>query len=153
MTTLHVIESRPEHAALLSANLRRGDILEVEATGLKAKQAVWRSYRASHMRKSYFVDGKIAAMMGCSGGMLSDIGHPWLLTTPEVEKIPITFVKEAKKGVAEMLERHSELNNYVDASYHQALRLLSVLGFTIGMRDVIHVGVRRLPFLSFEMRR
>src|SRR4051812_31279454 len=103
------------------------------------------------MRRTAFVDGEIAAMWGLGGVMLSDEGTPWLMTTPVVERVPVSFVRIGRAQVAEMLSRRSRLANVVQASYLGACRLLEVLGFTLD--EPIPLGPHGVPFRKFSMTR
>lgn len=62
---------------------------------------------------------------------LSDLGMTWLLTTPEVEKMPLAFVREAKGEVAAMLALKPRLENFVAVNYASAIKLLKLLGFKL----------------------
>jgi hypothetical protein len=127
-----VIECLPKHLTEMGAFLRAEDVAEVEAMGMSPRKALWTSYRASHFRRSYVVGGKIAAIGGCGGSLLSPIGSPWLLTTPLVEADPVSFAREARRQVRGLLEIHPTLRNYVDARYSKAIGFLELIGFTVG---------------------
>src|ERR1700730_8212011 len=101
-----IIEIRPASVCdvyALTRNLRTDDRLEVTSLDLDPAKALRLDFRHATVRYSAFVDTRIAAMWGMSGMMLGDIGYPWLLTTREVERAPIRFIKEARMAVAEML--------------------------------------------------
>jgi hypothetical protein len=129
--TYEIVEARRQHVIMMRDKLREGDIAEIEATGHTPAHALWRSYRASLMRKTVFVDGEIGAMWGCSGSALSGYGSPWLLTTHAIERIPFGFVREARAEVALMREVFPVLQNYVPVSYRKACGLLRILGFRL----------------------
>ncbi|HEV2674160.1 MAG TPA: hypothetical protein VGV37_06420 [Aliidongia sp.] len=120
------------HVRALAPRLREGDRAEVEAVGAKPRHLMHKLWRTSHTRRTAFVDGEIAAMWGCAGTLLSPIGEIWLLTAPPVERVPVAFVKEARRGISEMLETHAILVSGVLASYGRAIRLMEILGFEIG---------------------
>jgi len=131
MRVCTVRESHVTDIYVLAANLREGDHAEVIALGFDPRDAIRRSYRDAILRRTYLVDGEIAAMSGLCGAMLSDIGEPYLMTTAQAEKIPVSFLRHARSTVAEMLGHRSRLEGYVAASYHKACRLLEVLGFEL----------------------
>lgn len=134
---------------LLSDNVRTNDRNEVEALGTKVKNGLRTSFRHAILRKTYFVDGEIAAMSGLCGAMLGDIGEPYLLTTPTVERVPVVFVKQARLAIAEMMQHKLRLEGYVDAKYLKACRLLEVVGFTVGKPEKVGLGM----FRKFTMMR
>jgi hypothetical protein len=129
------IEVRPSIVSdvyTLAANLRPLDHQEVTAFGAAAKVVLRKTYRDAILRRTYLVDGAVAAMSGLCGGMLSDVGEPYLLTSPLAASVPVALVKLAANAVQEMLTHRSRLEGHVAANYHQACRLLLMLGFTLG---------------------
>jgi hypothetical protein len=129
------ISSRPATLAdmrALSATLRPEDRAEIEAIGQKPRHFLIHLWLTSPYRRAYFVDGRIAAVAGYQGTLLSTIGHAWMLTTPEVERVPIGFLKAARQGRDEMLESVSALISGVAASYERSIRFMRLLGFEIG---------------------
>lgn len=136
----------------LASRLRTED--ESEITGLLAKSprvALRASYRHAILRRTALIDGEIAAMWGLGGAMLSDIGTPWLMTTPLVERVPVTFLKVGRAQLAEMLMHRRFLSNYVLATYRGAVRFLEVLGFVLD--PATPMGPQGLPFRRFWMER
>ena len=135
----------------LAGNLRAGDRAEVDAFGVTPARAIRHSYRHAILRRTCLVDGEVAAMAGLCGAMLSDVGEPYLMTTPQIARIPVTFVKLARAIVQEMLAQRTRLQGMVAADYHGACRLLQLLGFTLGAPQP--VGPRNVPFRSFTLVR
>lgn len=145
-----IVDTERAHAALLARALRDDDRAEIAAGGITDRKAVWRSYKQSVLCKTAFVDGEIAAMWGLGGTLMSRRGEPWLLTTHAVEKVPLDFAREARKAVREMLTIRPILSNYVLASYERAVRLLQIIGFSLG--EPFPLGPKGLAFRKFEMR-
>lgn len=83
--------------------------------------------------------------------MLSDVGYPWLLTTPVIEKLPVSFIKEGRKQAMEMLHKRRRLEGHVAADYRQACRFLEALGFTLGEPE--EFGPLKAKFRKFTMER
>lgn len=130
-----VVPSKVSDLYRLADNLRDNDKAEIEALGVSAKTGLRMSFRNAILRKTYFVDGEIAAMSGLCGAMLDDKGEPYLVTSSVAERMPITFVKEARKSVQEMLAHRTYLEGYVAADYSQACGLLETLGFTLDLPE------------------
>lgn len=128
---------------LLAANMRDADRAEVVSLGIDPKRSLRENYRNAMLRKTYLVDGALAAMTGVCGSMLGDIGYPYLLTTKAVERVPVTFVKLAREGIAEMLRHKLRLEGHVAADYEGACRLLEVLGFRLEKPETIGNGLFR----------
>lgn len=135
----------------LARNLRVADAAEMEAAGEPGVRLIRKSFRAALLRFSVFVDGEIAAMWGMGGEALGDIGTPWLLTTPAIERVPVSFVKVGRQNVAAMLRLKPILVNYVDARYTRACRFVEVLGFVL--EPPAPFGPKGALFRRFEARR
>jgi len=112
--------------------LRFDDNLELRNMGAVPVKIMRENFKQGLLRKTYFVEGKIAAMTGICGSALDDVGEPYLFTSSAVEKVPLAFVKEARRSVNEMLEIKSILRGYCAADYTGACRLLEMIGFTLG---------------------
>lgn len=135
----------------LAANLRADDAAEVAALGYDPSVAIRRSYRDGILRKTYFVDGELAAMSGLCGPLIADIGEPYLMTTPAAERAKVSFLRLARGAVREMLTHRLRLQGEVAASYVRACRLLEVLGFTLAPPRPL--GPRGALFRTYTMAR
>lgn len=132
----------------LARRLRVGDRAEIEAVGKEPRRVLRMSFRASLMRPQVaLVDGEIAAMWGLGGNILSDTGAPWLMTGIAAERVPVSFLRIARRELAAMLAIKPRLENFVAAEYGRAVRLLEVLGFSIEAAEP--VGPKRAPFRRF----
>ena len=85
-------------------------------------------------------DGKTAGLAG-----VGDDGAIWMLCTPEIERYPITFAREAKRYVDSREE--PLLWNIVDCRNTVHLKLLKFLGFTFLRK--FEYGPNNLPFIEF----
>lgn len=149
--TVVVRESVVADVYALAKNLRDDDKSEVTGLGLDVRETLRRSYRHGILRHTGLVNGEIAAMWGLGGAMLSDEGAPWLMTTPLVERVPVTFLRVGRAQLDEMLRHRRFLSNYVLATYHRASRFLEVLGFVLD--PPVPMGPNGLPFRRFWMER
>ena len=116
----------------LARALRFEDGLELRNMGASPVKIMRDNFKQGLLRKTYFVDGRIAAMTGICGSALDDVGFPYLFTSSAVETVPLAFVKEARRSVNEMLKVKSILRGYCAADYAGACRLLEMIGFTLG---------------------
>jgi hypothetical protein len=136
---------------VLARTLRDGDRLEMTSLGLSPVMALRRAFRGAIIRRTAIIDGEIAAMWGMEGAMLGPVGYPWMLTAPPVERVPIAFLREARKGVCEMLRLKNRLEGHVAADYTCACRFLEVVGFRLGEPEP--KGPHGIKFRSFVMER
>lgn len=129
---IDIIPTVPAHLREMANALRPEDEQEILSFGLTKEKALWQSYKYSILRKTALIDGKIAAIWGVSGTLLSNNGRPWLMTTPEVKRIsPLRFTRIYQKEALAMLEIFPQLCNIVETSYTEAIRLLEISGFTV----------------------
>lgn len=145
-----IVEAEPAHLRAIRNRLRTDDLLEITALCQTSPQALWRSYSASTFRRAAIVDGEVAAVWGCAGSSLGLIGVPWLLTAPEVERIPVAMVREARAEVGKMLGLYGFLENIVAARYVRACKFLEVVGFRLDDPMPVASGVM---FRRFWMER
>lgn len=148
---IEIAQSTVQDVYRLAKNLRLEDEAEITGFGLDPREAIRTSFRHAIMRKTAFVDGEIAAMWGLGGAMLSDQGTPWLMTTPAVERVPVTFLKVGHAQLDEMLAQRHFLVNVVAASYRRACRFLEVLGFVLDPPQLM--GPNNVPFRRFWIER
>jgi len=135
---IEITDSIPLHVAQLKKNLRHEDKMEVLRLGISVEHALWQSYKKSIVRKTALVNNEVAALWGCSGNLVSKEGRVWLLTSPAVRKVsPLKFARRYQQQVYNMLDIFSVLENYVDASYSNAIRLLEIIGFTVESPQLI----------------
>lgn len=145
-----IVPAVPSHVAAIVRALREADVREIRCLGVPVRRGVWLSYRLALLRRTALVDGEVAAMWGVGGTPLSRVGRPWMLTTPAVERAVFTFVRKYRSEVQEMLGLFPALENYVDASYEGAIRLLRLGGFTV--HEATPMGAAGAPFCRFEAR-
>jgi hypothetical protein len=128
---IHIRPSISGDEKALLANMRRKDIEECKAFGMSPGRALKVSIKNSLYAKSVFLDSRIIAMIGLSGDFISDIGVPWMLTGYGIEKVPLSFAKVAIHELDKMNECKRVLTNYVMADYHEAVRFMSLVGFSL----------------------
>lgn len=139
------------HVYTLAVRMRASDRAEFEAVGMDVRTTLRQTFKAALIRYTVFVDGEIAAMWGMGGDALADTGTPWLLTTPAIERVPVSFVRVGRENVATMLRMKPILVNYVDARYKRACRFVEALGFVL--EPPAPYGPKGALFRRFEARR
>ena len=130
-----------EAALEVATNLRSDDRREVvEGHGLNPM--ILLPLAAEEGSAVYFTvpDGKTAGLAGVGDG-----GTIWMVCTPDIERYPITFAREAKRFVDSREE--PLLWNIVDCRNTVHLKLLKFLGFKF-LRKVEH-GPNNLQFIEF----
>lgn len=144
-----IVPTTAAHIRELSRTIRAKDKAEIENYGFTHTKGLWRSFKQGMFNRTALIDGKVAACWGVVGTYLGSTAQPYLLTSDEVYKISsLKFARIYQREVYEMLSMFPYLVNWVDASYEQAVRLLSIVGFDIGEPEKMGGGM----FRKFEMR-
>tara|TARA_B100001287_G_scaffold17236_3_gene12796 strand:- start:629 stop:1066 length:438 start_codon:yes stop_codon:yes gene_type:complete len=130
-----------EAATEVASNLRSDDYREL-TEGHGVNPIAWLPIAAQDGSSVYFTvpDGKTAGLAG-----VGNDGSIWMLCTPEIERYPITFAREAKRYVDSREE--PLLWNIVDCRNTVHLKLLKFLGFKF-LRKFEH-GPNNLHFIEF----
>ena len=131
MASIEVVPATAAHIVELRRNLRDGDKNEILRAGWCVRDALWRCLNNTLEPKTALIDGAVAGAWGCEGTVLGYKGVPWLLTAKIAEKYPLQYALLFRAEVRKMLERYDVLENYVDASYDQAIKLLEMVGFSV----------------------
>jgi hypothetical protein len=161
MTDLHILPASEADAVAMAPHLRPADAAEVYATsGRTAEAALLAALRRSTQAWTCLIDpsagsGQVAEPV-CMWGvgpisLVAGRGCPWLLGTEVVEWHPMTFLRQSRAFLREMLQTYSELENHVDARNLLSIRWLKWLGFTIEPPQPC--GFLQLPFHRFHMER
>lgn len=149
-SNVYTRESTMSDVRELAETMREKDKLEVSRLGLTPYQSLYRSYRYSFLRYTIVVNDKVAAMWGVQGTPMGLIGIPYLLTGTESEKVSVSeFIQIYKNAVEIMRSFFPILENYVDASYKGAIRMLKIAGFEV--EDTITPSKDGSPFRKFRL--
>lgn len=142
----------PGDAAALAANLRPSDLAECQAYGRGDIAAgVISSANRSMLCWTAFIDGELAAILGCAPiSVVSGIGSPWMLGTPVLDRHSRVLVRETPEYIGKMLNAFPHLVNFVHAKNTTSMRWLRRLGFTLHAAQPY--GALGEPFHPFEMR-
>lgn len=144
--------TQPGDAAALAANLRPSDLAECQAYGRgDIASGVISSANRSMLCWTAFIDGELAAILGCAPiSVVSGIGSPWMLGTPVLDRHSRVLVRETPEYIGKMLNAFPHLVNFVHAKNTTSMRWLRRLGFTLHAAQPY--GALGEPFHPFEMR-
>lgn len=95
------------------------------------------------------ISGEVFMYYGCAS--VGNIGMPWMVATPLLDKYIYSMVKEGKKIVSEMLAKHPILLNYVDARNTTHIQWLKWMGFSF--EEKFNQKIEGYKFLYFYKRR
>lgn len=105
--------------------------------GLTPKKALWMSYRKSLGCKTAFINGKIAAVWGISGVLFGEIGRPWLIMAPAADEYPFKVAFIYRQELKKMQELFPVLEDFVEESNEQAIRLMKLMGFKLEEKPLL----------------
>ena len=132
-------------------DIRQADRDEIEGALQTPMRKALLDALDDHCKASKIVVGGVIVAVFGDSRHADGIGVPWLISTRHVERFPRAFLEVCKPEVAEMLDRHQVLINYVDARNKAAIRWLHWLGFTFC--DPEPYGPLGQAFHCFWMRR
>lgn len=136
----------------LAPRLRKADVDEVyAATGRKARDALIEAFDLADHVSALLVDGRCEAVAGTVPHPTDGLGVIWMLASDKATLKRRPFLETNRGFIAECLERHEALSNFVDERNTQAIRWLRWLGFRI--LDPRPFGFLGLPFRQFWMDR
>lgn len=145
----HVVPARAIHIRRIARLMREADRNEVAALGRDPFGALTLSLRKSKRAWTIIADGQPIGMFGVGDvNILAEVGSPWMLGTPEIERHVMTFLRNCPYWVGQLLEGYTVLRNCVDDRNRLSIRWLKWLGFEVGERVVFKGHLFRM----FEMR-
>ena len=136
MEKYRVVPAQAGHIPHLAANMREADRREVMASHGHGPEAALRgSFERSAMAWTILLDDVPAIMGGVcpAGGVLSVTGRPWLLATPDMDRLPRSFVAKVSRAcLSKAMPRHFlRLENWCHADNARSLRWLAWCGFCL----------------------
>lgn len=149
MNMIEIVSPTIEEIVLISENLRPEDIAEISAaSGLDPLTALMDSYDEN--TRMLFKNGEPVLVFGVSGNVLNKTeGAPWMVATPLLETMPVSFMKECKTWVDWMHDHYPILRNFCDARNEVHIKWLKRLGFEfVKLHDSF--GVSSIPFWEFK---
>lgn len=118
-------------------NIRPEDRLELEVTGHTAESIIIKTLSNPHIISNVFVSPTTGLPMGLFG--VTDLGVIWMISTSELSKHSIRFLKDSRVWINEFHKTHPILWNWVDTRQTLHLKWLQKwLGFTITHEGKIH---------------
>lgn len=142
---IEIVPTLPVHLRALARDLRVEDRAEVSCFGVSPMKALWISWRASTYCRAALTEDRVAAVWGVTGDYISNVGSVWMLTGSAIERIKITFLREARAEVAKLTAFYPTLLGQVSRDYTRAIRLVEALGFEIqpGNEQILQFELRR----------
>ena len=129
MMKFEVIEAKPWHVGQMARTLKQEQREAISKFGVNLHKEMTRIYDASYYRKVWVIDGKIVAIGGVAGSIMSCVGFMWLAASTFALQYPVEMVKETKRQLANALSIHSELSATTIRGDQISKRFLHFFGF------------------------
>lgn len=148
-----VRSSTIEDVKYLSTRLKTADVKEIwDSHNHTPEQALRISLEKSYMCLTIDDNGKPVGMFGTtSETMLSENAVVWLLTSNDINKIKIRFLRHCKYFISLMLENFNVLYNMVSEDNAESIGWLRHLGAKMGVP--VKFGVEQKMFIPFWFER
>lgn len=146
---IEIVDYLPEHGEYVAAHIREADAREIYYLACISPATAIRVTAAFALAAwTALVDGKPAVIFGINRqAMVSDVGVPWMLATPVMEKHRYRFLREAKHYFERMDRAFERMENHVWSGNLKSIWWLTWLGFTI--EEPKPYGPFGAPFLRF----
>jgi hypothetical protein len=113
----------------MARRLRAAQRESLISAGLDPHRELRARFDDSYLARAWLIDGRLAALGGIVGTILSFYGFVWLVLSEEAGQHPVTIVKEARRQLAEIMITKHELATAIVTSDAAAIRLAAFLGF------------------------
>jgi hypothetical protein len=133
----------------LAQNMRKAEVDEVwSESHLGPEKALRLSFHRSSLKYSLFFKDRIVAMFGVvPESLLSDHAQVWMLTSNEIDRMKIRFLKLSRKFIEFLRERYPVLQNFVDCRHERSIAWLEWLGAEVSPPE--SYGPDNMPFRFF----
>jgi hypothetical protein len=129
MPKFEVIEAKEFHCGQILRRLRIEHREAIERVGANAHHELRALFDSSYLRRAWLIDGKLAALGGVSGSIMSHYGFVWVALSSEAMKYPVALVREAKRQIEEIMATKSQLVTTIVGGDDGAKRFAIFLGF------------------------
>jgi len=128
---------------LLRLQLRQADQDEIRAAlEMDPAVALAKSIEVSDWVRVILIRDEIVGIFGVAGVV------PWFMASDRIYEHKLTFLKQSKRIIQQMLKDVGRLTNMVDSRHTQAVQWLAWLGFKIDKENPILL--RGVPFYLFS---
>lgn len=147
-----VIEAKPFHVGKIVRHMRVEHRSAIESLGLDVHRELRSVFNDSAFRKAWLIDGRLAALGGVTGSVLSGLGYVWLVLAQDASRHPKAIVREARRQLRLIMKTRTEIATTILPDDDGAQRLAIFLGFHVSHGDdgapartrAQRIGLRRL---------
>lgn len=129
MTTFDLIEAKPWHCGQMARALRVEHHRAVLGLGCHAHRELSGVFELSFFRRAFLVDGRLVALGGVIGSLLSTTGFVWLAVSEGAARHKVAIVREARRQLAQLAQVKRTLVTSLLPGDETAKRFAAYLGF------------------------
>lgn len=130
----------------LEGRLRKADLVELKAHGVKARVALRIGLAMSEPCFSIEHEGRCIGMFGVTPEPLEPkVGMIWLLGSDEIKDISTQFLRESRSWLERISSNYELLTNVVHQDNHLHHKWLRFLGFSFVRREAPFIEFARIP--------
>lgn len=127
-----IVEARRWHCGQMARRMRRGQREAIMAAGFDPHRALLARFNESRICRAWMVDGRLMALGGIVGSLLSIHGLVWLALAQEASDHAVPLVREARRQLADVMRTYEELATVLMGDDEPARRFAVWLGFHVG---------------------
>jgi hypothetical protein len=124
-----VVEAQPWHCGQILRKLRLEHREAIERVGMRAHQELRILFDAAYLRRAWLIDGRLAAIGGVSGSILSPFGFAWVVLSEEATRHPVALLRETMRQLDNVMTTKTELVTTIIGGDAAAKRFAIFLGF------------------------
>lgn len=147
-----ITDAKWHHCGALSKKIVHGHWQAYREAGIDVRGQLRQIWGESFHRKTWLVDGRIVAMGGLKGTILSRSAEIWLAVAPEVETKRFAFLRMALANLDEVSREKRELRTTIAEHDGTALRFAKWLGF-VENGPPVQIGESGVFIVPFVLRR
>lgn len=129
MAEFRVIEAKLYHCGQLTRKLRAAQSGALASIGIRSHAELRARFGESSFKRSWTIDGKLAAMMGVTGSHLSTTGMIWLALSEDATRHGRRTALIARAQVAEVMETRHKIYSVMFKSDTASMRWIKFLQF------------------------
>lgn len=124
-----IVPARWHHAGALARRLCSDRWLAYKASGVDPKAQLRGLVQTSLIARTCILDGRVVAMWGMTGSLLSKAGALWMAISRDAADHPVALLKEVRNQLSYLFHVKQELRITVAEQDTKAIRFAEFLGF------------------------
>lgn len=124
---ISIVDAKEIHAFALATRLRAREKEAYEKLG-DAYETIAQEVRRSLHAYAVLYEGQVVAIYGVKGVPIGTSAYLWLVCSETCERFPVTFLRQSRRIVDELLTRFSRVHGLVLCDFDKSVRWLRWIG-------------------------